>query len=39
MHQAVPRRSLAIAAAVALLLGLLILAAPGVASAGSRPAR
>jgi hypothetical protein len=37
MHQAVQRRSLAIAAAVALLLGLLILAAPGVASAGSRP--
>jgi hypothetical protein len=38
MHRAVQRRSLAIAAAVALVLGLLIMVAPGVASAGSRPA-
>jgi hypothetical protein len=38
MHQPVQRRSLAIAGAVALLLGLLILVAPGVASADSRPA-
>jgi hypothetical protein len=38
MPQPVQRRSLTIAAAVALLLGLLIIAAPGMASAGSTPA-
>jgi hypothetical protein len=38
MQQPAQRRSLAVAGVVALLLGLLILAAPGVASAGSPPA-
>lgn len=38
MHRVVHRRALAIAAVAALLLGLLVMAMPGVASAGSRPA-